>query len=89
MTYFGAGRCLAGLTAMSTRHDAAASASRAQIEGLRSNAEKLIRVLSAVLADEALVEQPWNKVGKLVDSLYACMHLDSSDDVTSKDPREK
>jgi len=69
---------------MDARRNSAAAPSRAQLEGLRSYAEKLTRVLSAALADEPLVEQPMKKAGKLVDSLYAGIHLDGQEERRSR-----
>lgn len=56
--------------------------SRTNLESLRSDAEKLTRLLSAALADEAFVEQPLKKAGELVDSLHAGIHDGSSDEQT-------
>jgi len=70
---------------MDRRHNSLVSPSRSQLEGLRSDAEKLARLLSAALAEEALVEQPMKKAGKLVDTLYAGIHLCEHDEPSSKE----
>lgn len=70
---------------MDVRRNSAAAPSRAQLEGLRSDAEKLTRILSAALAEESPVEQPMKKAGKLVDSLYAGIHLDGHEEHSSRE----